>query len=72
MKNKSTDDDDLEDVALVECPKCLESSAELVEGRWECSNGCDLTGCHECARCGALFQGAGPFCSETCVDPTQA
>jgi len=62
---------DEEQLELTECPKCLELSAEEVEGKWECTNGCELIGYHECARCGALFHGPGPFCSSTCVDLNQ-
>ena len=58
--------DETEETELIECPKCLELSAEEVEGKWECANGCDLGGYRQCARCSTLFRGPGPFCVNDC------
>ena len=65
---------EIPDKHMAWCPKCSKQTAyQTHDGRWDCSNGCNLDGFRECAYagCGTLFlptqsPALEPCCSSEC------
>jgi len=57
------------DEHMAECPKCVGQTADQkADGSWVCENNCDLSGYQQCPRCGRLYCGTAPYCSDYCED----